>query len=375
MAVTSAFSPISLPAAETQSKYFWGKNTTPIDQPTVVDARAQGDTCDMRRLRFGQNLILKVINLEKIVDTSRAPNLSLVIDEVRLDFIKAYSINGSEVRFRFDIDESDLNDPKVKESIAILFGSINPKTQLTKAVSVSMYDSIRRKVVSTAVTTIHYYQRSGDSVRIFPVTDEALGDIANALNLVVATQVRFWTITSVCLLLLIAMLLVLVKSDFLRGPASKSADESIVRGPFSLAKTQFAFWSIIVFFSSIYLWMLTGTYHPIPTTILGVIAISTGTSLLARTIDERQGAAPVGAHGNQGLSRLPGLPKLLRDILTDYSGRPSIPRAQLVLWNFAFGCYYVTRIYQTADLPDFDATLVTLLGLSSTGYLGGKALE
>jgi hypothetical protein len=63
-----------------------------------------------------------------------------------------------------------------------------------------------------------------------------------------------------------------------------------------------------------------------------------------------------------------------KDITTDINGT-AIHRLQAVCWTFALGAVFVITVYQTLAMPDFNGTLLTLMGISGAGYVGFKFPE
>ena len=62
---------------------------------------------------------------------------------------------------------------------------------------------------------------------------------------------------------------------------------------------------------------------------------------------------------------------MLIDILRDDTG-VSFHRFQMVGWTLVPGVVFVTSVYRELALPDFSATLLGLMGISSGTYLGFK---
>jgi hypothetical protein len=63
-----------------------------------------------------------------------------------------------------------------------------------------------------------------------------------------------------------------------------------------------------------------------------------------------------------------------KDITTDINGT-AIHRLQAVCWTLALGAVFVITVYRTLAMPDFNANLLTLMGISSAGYVGFKYPE
>jgi hypothetical protein len=65
---------------------------------------------------------------------------------------------------------------------------------------------------------------------------------------------------------------------------------------------------------------------------------------------------------------------LIRDIVTDING-PTVHRVQVVLWTLALGGVFIAGVYRDLSMPDFNGTLLTLMGISCAGYVGFKYPE
>jgi hypothetical protein len=63
-----------------------------------------------------------------------------------------------------------------------------------------------------------------------------------------------------------------------------------------------------------------------------------------------------------------------KDITTDLNGT-AIHRLQAVCWTLALGAVFVITVYRTLAMPEFNVNLLTLMGISSAGYVGFKFPE
>lgn len=65
----------------------------------------------------------------------------------------------------------------------------------------------------------------------------------------------------------------------------------------------------------------------------------------------------------------------LKDITTDLNG-PTVHRIQILCWTLALGAVFLIGVYRDLAMPpDFSATLLALMGISSAGYVGFKYPE
>lgn len=191
--------------------------------------------------------------------------------------------------------------------------------------------------------------------------------------------------------------------------------------PYSLGRVQMACWFYLVIAAYLYIWLITGEYNTLPTSILTLIGISGGTGLAAvfvernrtqtadnerKTLETRQtalrnrieeiaAANPAEESALQKelqqqknsfadtVAKLANLPpvltpavskNLLRDILSDGDGI-SFHRFQIVVWTIVLVFIFVRAAYHDLAMPDFDGSLLGLMGISSGTYLGFKFPE
>jgi hypothetical protein len=90
---------------------------------------------------------------------------------------------------------------------------------------------------------------------------------------------------------------------------------------------------------------------------LALIGISFGTTLLAAAAE-----GPPRPRSSQGF---------VTDLLSDGDG-PSFHRYQMVLFTVVLAIIFVVKAASTLAMPEFDPTLLALMGISSGTYLGFK---
>ena len=64
----------------------------------------------------------------------------------------------------------------------------------------------------------------------------------------------------------------------------------------------------------------------------------------------------------------------LRDVLSDRSGY-SFHRFQIFAWTIVLGIIFISSVYNSLSMPEFSATLLGLMGISSGTYIGFKFPE
>ncbi len=143
--------------------------------------------------------------------------------------------------------------------------------------------------------------------------------------------------------------------------------------PYSLAKTQVAYWTLLIVAAYLMISMVTAALPTIPTGLLGLLGISIANGLFSSIISRPAADAPaVAAKGevpNATLSR-----GWFQDVLTDSTG-VSVVRLQFVVFNAIAGLYLVRQVLATWALPDFDSSLLALISISSAGFLVQKTNE
>jgi hypothetical protein len=142
---------------------------------------------------------------------------------------------------------------------------------------------------------------------------------------------------------------------------------------FSLSRVQFYLWTVVAIYGYVYLtaaWtLLQGRleFAPVPENMPGIIAASAGTAVVVEGISSSK---PKGAG-----SVRPGV----SDLIT--SGGMVVPeRLQFLLWTivgiFTFmGLIFASDPAIIERLPAIPAGFLTLMGISSAGYLGGRLVR
>ena len=131
---------------------------------------------------------------------------------------------------------------------------------------------------------------------------------------------------------------------------------------YSLARVQMAWWFFIVFASYVWLWIVGEGIPDLSTQALGLLGIGSGTYLVAAGVD-------VTKENHFGESQ-----GFFIDILSDAQGL-ALYRFQMLVFNVLFGFLFVIYVVQHVSMPDFDSSVLTLLGMSAGTYAGFKIPE
>ena len=188
--------------------------------------------------------------------------------------------------------------------------------------------------------------------------DRPLPRAAHANTTLTLVKIYFDWVSATLLALLLVITIALVwwghNSDMLRdGPAVDG-----VRQPYSLARTQMALWLLLILIGYVYIWLVTGDRDTIAPSLLGLMGISAATAIAAEAIPTRNARAT--SHG------------FWRDLVTDERGAVALDRFQIVAWTAVLGGIFLESVIWDLTMPEFSATMLALMGISSGTYLGFK---
>jgi len=215
-------------------------------------------------------------------------------------------------------------------------------------------------------------------------------------------------------------------SNLLRDPLLPQLAPS--EQPYSLGRTQMAWWFVLVFCAYAFLFVLLWDYNTLTSPALALMGLSGGTAVFAASIDagkntpidtandalraiglrtyadlqqieaelEQHRAAlrqlPAGAdqeqqrlqaeidarvekqRTHQQITRPFVSQGWWRDLSTDING-PALHRVQLIFWMVIFGGMFVLELYRNLSMPQFSQLQLSLMGITSGGYLGFKFPE
>lgn len=229
---------------------------------------------------------------------------------------------------------------------------------------------------------------------------------------------QLWLSLALFLLALVLFFWLVRKSDILRDTGPRPPGGA--RRPYSLGRSQMAFWFFLVMGSYLLIWLITGDRNAMPGSVLGLMGISAATALGAAFVDfgKRQGAASelesLRGEETSLKTRIAQLESLqtpsqdeqrelaekrgrlvqvtqkieqlsaatsgvasenfVKDIMTDATGI-SLHRFQIVVWTLVLGLVFCTEVYHSLAMPEFNETLLALMGISAGTYLGFKFPE
>ncbi|HXH38870.1 MAG TPA: hypothetical protein VNN08_09605 [Thermoanaerobaculia bacterium] len=187
-----------------------------------------------------------------------------------------------------------------------------------------------------------------------------------------------WLWILLLIIVLIAFFWLASKRDILRDGPPVNGN----RQPYSLGKSQMAWWFFLIIIGFVMIWLISGDQDTISASLLTLMGISSGTALGSSLI-ERNAKNPPAPAPDGGAAPPPPPPPAppvvsrgwLMDILSDSNGSIVLHRLQNVLWTLVLGIMLVVAVVTSLTMPAFNSTLVTLMGISSGTYVGFKFAE
>ena len=195
-----------------------------------------------------------------------------------------------------------------------------------------------------------------------------------------------WTFPWVALfvILLVAFVMLAIFSNVLRSPEPDSHG----RYPYSLSRTQAAFWLFITAMSFVFIWVVTSDLATLNASVLALIGISAGTylasAMLEKPVPKSSGgdavanppAVPPAGSGNVQtaivrIQNIKFIGQFLADILSDNNG-VSVPRFQIFVWTLVLGIIFGVSVINELSMPEFSGTLLGLMGISAATFVGAK---
>jgi hypothetical protein len=209
-----------------------------------------------------------------------------------------------------------------------------------------------------------------------------------AFSLEIIPRAHFYSFLALLLFFTILFVHLCRTTAIIRAPVHPANAGS---RPFSLSRFQMAFWFFLVIAGYVFMWLITGELDTITDSVLALMGIGAGTALGAALIDSSPAgstrtttvaAAPTANTETVTtvMAPIPPVPPepsqgFLKDILSDAGDGISIHRFQMFAWTLILGLIFIGSVYDGLAMPEFNATLLGLMGISSGTYLGFKVPE
>ena len=320
---------------------------------------------------------LKSAYAEDVFDSSEVeqktplPKKAIVKKVTQMKTLKPEAGLGDYIKVEVSNIQSLVEASKEKREPILLYFNEVPMHGIN-AEFISLRDSsiifkLTRDTVSLKSWNIFYQGQTLESTRKVAVSvgfmnDGSLDTKVKDFSLILVRK-NLLIMALIAILLLLSLFIVLVKkTGIIRGD---NLQEN--KGPYSLSRTQLAFWSFIIIFSFIYIWIVTGEMPPVTGSTLILLTISMTTTAGAKVIDSSK---------EQPKIKMSNITSdgFFRDIISDYVG-VSIHRFQMVVWTIILGLFFIRAVVKNLAMPQFDESLLILMGISSGTYLGLKIPE
>jgi len=301
----------------------------------VVDVRSS-NTDHRNRASLGDGLTVTVTNLRAALATVKGgcKGLILFLNEIPISGVPPESCDVETGNVRFTLDRTDDSDRAwhalLEEPIAF------------------------RKTISVSVG---------------PEDDLSFPSIKEDFELEVLPEAQFYGYFAGLLVFLVAIVRLARRTRLLRDRSQPTPPGKMP--PYSLSLFQLAFWSFLVIAAYLFIWLITQELDTITGSVLALLGIGSATALGANLIASGKPSDPAPAPSSvrEAVSR-----GFLRDVLSDEEGI-SLHRFQLFIWTLVLGVIFVASVYNGLQMPQFNPTLLGLMGISSGTYLGFKIPE
>lgn len=151
------------------------------------------------------------------------------------------------------------------------------------------------------------------------------------------------------------------RTNLLRDPSANR--------PFSLSKTQAAWWLYLILTGFALVLMVTGFPPALSNDVLVLLGLSSVTGVLGGVMENQQATA----RATKGTGLVQEFLGFWKDLLLDPStGSISLGRLQFVAWSVVIGVYFAYRAVTTLSLPDVGNQLLLLQGISAGTYVAVK---
>jgi len=175
------------------------------------------------------------------------------------------------------------------------------------------------------------------------------------------TRINLWLLGVWALLFAVALVRFILyarDSDIIRDAGTLPATAPAgARKAYSLGRTQMAVWTFVIFPALAFIFMVTWDTGVVSPGVLGLMGISFGTTLLAAIPD-----------GTDPPDESKGF---FDDLVSDGTG-PSMHRYQMALFTIVLVIVFIVKTAAGLVMPDFDASLLALMGISNGTYIGFK---
>jgi hypothetical protein len=404
----------------------YGNLVLPSDASTQLDEELKV-TGASESTRIGNELTVYVTDVKRLIAQAGSAPLTLYLDGYALKGLTpGYELGSDALYFR--LDRTDIRETQDAWNKILQWGGKEEKSITEHIVSVSVgYGSL--PLPSEAETLLHVAHDTTLKV-FFPVmavvvvlfvwlarTSNLLRDLGpellNENGNPIPRKDKYGTLVPQR-----AALWWLRSNNQYKTDKSRNVIYEPARKTYSLASSQLAFWLFIILGAYVFIWTAASNQQSLSKFALGILGISSATAVSSVFIDsskraaataERQALADklkelqsqqatleqaVAAGDNSAPEKLEAVKQEIidtqaaidkpvasqpsrgfwADILSDATG-VTIHRFQIAAWTVVLGLVFVVTVITSLTMPDYDGTLLALMGISSGAYIGLKPTE
>jgi len=174
-----------------------------------------------------------------------------------------------------------------------------------------------------------------------------------------------WVSFQTIILLFIGFIYLAKKTNMIR----EITQCSTLKFPFSLSKTQFAIWSLIILSCFLVIWVITGFTPEITGSTITILGISIGTSAFGRFIEQTKNKTRIQVIKERCSKGF------VTDIVSDSNGQASVFRFQNVIFTIVFLFIFIFFSINNLEFIQFTDNQLWLMGISAATYVGFKTQE
>jgi hypothetical protein len=167
---------------------------------------------------------------------------------------------------------------------------------------------------------------------------------------------------AVAILTFICLWYFMIKRDVLRDDNENS---------YSLARVQMAFWFSLMFCAFLGILIATHELDIISSQALILMGISAATAMGSMVSGDNKQAAVA----SRDSSPVEGVGNFFKDLLMVPNGSDGLHRLQIVGWTLVLGGYFAYEAWTKLSMPEIPQSLLVLLGISGSTYVGLKSQE
>jgi hypothetical protein len=193
-----------------------------------------------------------------------------------------------------------------------------------------------------------------------PIPTKIDGKKNNYFQLTIVRKGWFIACIFLMLIIFVAFILLARKTDMLRDTGIAPA---VGRKPYSLSRVQMGIWFLTILSSWLFLYVCLHRYNLLTESILILMGITSATGVGGIAMDSNKTQMVV--LQSEGF---------WKDLITDHAN-VSLFRFQNFAWTVVLVCVFIRSVFNYLKMPEFDSTLLTLMGISSGTYIGAKVTE